>query len=192
MRFGTALRAVLALLVVTAVAAAAVASLVALNLRTYSRLTYEQPVLSVEFQALAPQRFAATVTRTGSPASQRFELAGDEWMVDARVLKWHGFANVLGLDARYRLERISGRYRDLDRERTAPRSVYSLHEEPFFDFWAFAQAHSAWIPFVDGFYGSATYLPMANGARYQVTLSQTGLLARPDNDAAREVSQGWK
>lgn len=187
-----ALRATLALLVVAAVAAAAVASLVALNLRTYSRLTYEQPVLSVEFQSLAKQRFAATVTRTGGKASQRFELAGDEWMVDARVLKWHGFANVLGLDAYYRLERISGRYSDIEQERTAPRSVYSLHDEPLFDLWAFAQAHRGWIPFVDGFYGSATFLPMASGARYQVTLSQTGLLARPDNDAAREVSQSWK
>jgi hypothetical protein len=188
----TALRAALALLVVTAVAAAAVACLVALNLRTYSRLTYEQPVLSVEFQALGPQRFAATVNRTGSAASQRFELAGDEWMVDARVLKWHGFANVLGLNAYYRLERISGRYRDLEQERTAARSVYSLHDEPLFDLWEFAQKHRGWIPFADGFYGSATYLPMAAGARYQVTLSQTGLLARPDNDAAREVSQTLK
>jgi hypothetical protein len=188
----TALRAILALLGVTAIAAAAVAALVAFNLRSYSRLTYEQPVLSVEFQTLAPQRFTATVTPAGHADPQRFELAGDEWMVDARVLKWHGFANVLGLDAYYRLERISGRYRDLEQERTAPRSVYSLHEESRFDLWSFAQAHRGWIPFVDGFYGSATFLPMANGARYQVTLSQTGLLARPDNEAAREVSESWK
>ncbi len=188
----SALRAVALLAVVVAVAAAAVAAAVALNLRTYSRLMYEQPVLTIEFQALAPQRFAATVTRAQTAAMQSFELAGDEWMVDARVLKWHGLANVLGLDAYYRLERISGRYADLDQERTAPRSVYSLHEEPLFDLWSFAQAHPAWVPFVDGFYGSATFLPMAAGARYEVTLSQTGLLARPDNDAAREVSKTWK
>ena len=189
---GKALRAILAVLVVTALAAGALALVVALNLRTYSRLTYEQPVLSIEFQALAPQRFTAAVIRADRAETQRFELAGDEWMVDARVLKWHGLANVLGLDAYYRLERISGRYREIEQERTAPHSVYPLHRESWLDFWSFAQTHAGWIPWVDGFYGSATYLPMANGARYQVSLSQTGLVARPDNDAARAASQAWK
>jgi hypothetical protein len=178
-------------LVAVAIAAAAASAVVALNLRTYARLTYEQPVLFVEFQATAPQRFTATVTRAQTNTSQTFELAGDEWQVDARVLKWRGFANVLGLDSYYRLERVSGRYRDIDQERSAPHSVYSLYQAPFFDLYGFAQAHPHWIPFVDGFYGSAIYQPMAPGARYEVRLTQSGLISKPDNEAANTAARGW-
>ena len=48
--------------------------------------------------------------------------------------------------------------------------------------WALAQAQPRWLPFVDAIYGSATYLPMADGARYEVTLGQSGLIARPKGE----------
>jgi hypothetical protein len=186
-----AVRAFLFLVVLLALIGAAAAGVVLLNLRTYERLTYEQPVMTIEFQSLSPQRYEANVTHLQTNETQRFELAGDEWQVDARVLKWNGFANVLGLNAYYRLERISGRYANVERERTAPHSVYSLHHEPLIDFWSFLQRYGAWIPGVSGFYGSATFLPMAAGARYEVKLTQDGLIARPDNDVAKEVSRSW-
>lgn len=57
---------------------------------------------------------------------QRLMLRGDEWQIDARVLKWQAFVNVLGFDAVYRLERMSGRYSDVESERSALRTVYPL------------------------------------------------------------------
>jgi len=101
------------------------------------------------------------------------------------VLKWRGYANLLGLDARYRLERFSGRYRRIEQERYGPRSVFELGESSPIDLWALAEAYPRWLPFVDAVYGNAIYLPMVQGARYQVTLSQSGLVGRPLNDAAR-------
>ena len=164
---------------------------VALNLRTYSRLTYEQPVAELVFEARGPQNFQAIVTQIPSGSLQILQVNGDEWQLDARILKWRSWANLLGLNAQYRLERFSGRYRDIEQERTAPRSVYPLADNPGVDVWSLAAKGSKWVPFVDAVYGSATYLPMANGARYQVTLSQSGLLARPLNDAASQAVAGW-
>jgi hypothetical protein len=40
-------------------------------------------------------------------------------------------------------------------------------------------------------YGSATYLPMSDGALYEIKVSQSGLVARPMNQAAREAVSGW-
>lgn len=188
----TALRVTAWLLAVAGLAAAAALFVVALNLHTYARLTYEQPVATIEFEEQGPQRYLAVLTRRPSGVEQTFQLAGDEWQVDARVLKWSGLANLLGLDAHYRLERLSGRYIDIELERTAPRSVYSLHAEPAIDLWSFAQAHRDWIPFVDGYYGSATYLPMAAGARYEIHMTQSALIARPDNDIAKVASRAWR
>jgi hypothetical protein len=161
---------------------------VALNLRTYARLTHEEPVAELAFESRGPQRFAAKLTTLPELETRRFELAGDDWQLDARVLKWRGWANLLGLDARYRLERISGRYRDIAQERSAPRSVYALGEEPAFDLWSLANEYPSWLPFVDAVYGSATYLPMAEGATYEVSLTQSGLVARPQNAAAKAAS----
>ena len=165
-------------------AAAGFAFVVATNLHTYARLTYEQPVADILFKSLGPQRYQATLLRNPSGEMQVFVLNGDEWQLDARVLKWRGWATVLGLDAQFRLERLSGRYRDIEQERLQTRSVYALSDNPGIDLWTWAVDHPGKLPFVDAVYGSATYLPMAEGARYRVSLSQTGLLARPMNPSA--------
>ena len=188
----TAFRAAGVCLAIAALAVGALLALLFVNLRSYARLVYEEPVATVEFQERGPQRYLAVVTREPAGAQQTFELGGDEWQVDARVLKFTGLANLLGLRAQYRLERLSGRYLDIQRERTAPHSVYSLHEESALDLWNFAKAHPSWVPFVDGYYGSATYLPMAAGARYEVHMTPSGLIARPDNEAAKAASHAWR
>jgi len=165
-------------------ACAALFFVVSLNLHTYSRLTYEQPVAEIVFEGRAPQSYRATLTRMPGGEMQIFVLAGDEWQLDARVLKWKGWANLLGLDAQYRLERVGGRYRDIEQERHAERTVYALSENPGVDLWDLSTKYPRWLPFVDAVYGSATYMPMAAGARYQVSLTQSGLIARPLNSQA--------
>jgi hypothetical protein len=169
-------------------ACAATLFAVATNLHTYARLTFEQPIAELRFALKGPQRFEATLTRLPDGDMQVFMINGDEWQLDARVLKWQGWANIIGLNAQYRLERLSGRYLDIEQERTAARSVYGLTDNPGWDIWTWGVQYPKWLPFVDATYGSATYLPMTDKARYRVTLSQTGLLARPVNSEAMTAS----
>src|SRR4051812_31441140 len=166
--------------------------LVSMNLHTYARLTYERPVAEIVFEARGPQRYRATLMAMPEGQMQMFVLAGDEWQLDARVLKWKGWANLLGLDAQYRLERVSGRYRQIDQERKDERTVYALSENPGIDMFTASIDHKRWLPFVDAVYGSAVYLPMADGARYEVAITQSGLLARPVNDVAKTAAGNWK
>lgn len=173
-------------------AVAALTFIVSLNLHTYARLTHEAPVAEIVFEARSPQHYRATLTGVPSGDMQIFMLAGDEWQLDARVLKWKSWANLLGLDAQYRLERVSGRYRDIEQERRDERTVYSLSENPGVDLWQLSTQHPTWLPFVDAVYGSATYLPMADGARYQISITQSGLIARPLNAAAEAVAKNSK
>jgi hypothetical protein len=173
-------------------AIAAVLFVVSVNLHTYARLTHEEPVAEIVFEAREPQHYRATLAQVPSGEIQMFMLAGDEWQLDARVLKWKGWANVIGLDAQYRLERVSGRYRDIEQERRDERTVYALSENPGVDLWTLSTSHPRWLPFVDAVYGSATYLPMADGARFEVSITQSGLVARPMNDAAKTAAGSWK
>jgi hypothetical protein len=44
---------------------------------------------------------------------------------------------------------------------------------------------------VDAYYGTATYLPMADGARFEISLTRTALIARPLNEPARRAVGDW-
>lgn len=161
------------------------------NLRTYQRLTSEQAIATVTVRAVG-ERYYAVELESSDGGFRALDLRGDEWQLDARVIKWTGIGVVLGLDTRWRLERLAGRYRDAALEREAPRTVHELGPPPEgLDLWTLAQAHPAWLPFVDATYGSATYLPLADGARYAVTVSSSGLVARPLNEPARRAIAVW-
>lgn len=169
----------------------ALAGLAVANLYTYQRLTHEEVAARITARQLAERRFAVTVQETDAPP-RHYELAGDEWQIDARVLKWRAVGNLLGLDTLYRLERLSGRYGDIAAERGAVRTVHGLAEDPGLDLWALTRRYNAYLPFADAMYGSAAFVPMANDAEYLVSVSISGLVVRPANEAARKALGGWK
>ena len=183
-------------------AVAAIASLLALDIQTYSRLTYERPVATIMTRQLGPQYFEATVIQHARgqdmpSATNLYPLHGDEWRVEAQVLKWKPWANVMGLDTQYRLDRLSGRYQSIEQEINAERSVHPL-TSPKADnglpwkisTWDTARKYRNYVDAVDTLYGGAAYMPMADGAQYEVWITQSGLIARPVNDAARNASAG--
>jgi hypothetical protein len=169
----------------------ACALLVGATLSTYRRLSAEQPAGEMEFSRIGAHQFNGILTY---PAGERaaFSLRGDEWQVDARILKWQAFANLLGFDAVYRLERISGRYSRIEDERGLPRTVYPLNPPNRLDLWDLIHRHHSWLPWFDALYGSAIYLPMADAASYEIKVSQSGLVARPLNQTARDAVGNWR
>ena len=156
----------------------------------YQRLTAEQLVGVIEFQATAVDEYTARLMIDGE-IDRLLPLRGDEWQLDARVLTWQPPATVLGLEPVYQLERLSGRYSSVERERSEPRTVHALAEERPLDLWSLARKFPKITPGVDAYYGTATYLPMADGARFRISLSRDALIARPVNDFAREAVGEW-
>jgi hypothetical protein len=171
-------------------AVAALMMVISINLYTYDRLTHESKVAEISFQESGSQHFGTLLKMQNR--IMNLDLRGDDWQMDARVLKWRGMAVLLGFDTLYQLDRLSGRYRDIEQERTAPRTVYSLSERKGLDLWSMAKRYKRWIPWVDALYGSATYVPMVDGASYTVFISLTGLLARPNNDIAIKAVSEWR
>jgi len=157
----------------------------------YDRLTEETPVGQIEFIARGPQTFDVRLMRKDQ-TDRLFELTGDEWQLDARVIRWTPPATILGLDPVFELERISGRYADLDQERNEARTVFALTDRGRVDLWSLARDYPSLMPGVDAYYGTATYLPMADGARYTVTMSRDALIARPANEQAQRAVGEWR
>lgn len=172
-------------------ALAAMLFLVSSNIHTYERLVFEQPIASISFHQMSPQYYSVQLEDLVSGQSWFYELRGDEWQLDAQILTWKGYANLLGLDAYYRLHRLAGRYTDIDQERTEPHTVHGLSDEQRIDLWSYAHEYRNWLNLVDATYGSAVFLPMIDSARFNVSISRNGLVARPDNAVAREAVSNW-
>jgi len=179
-----------ALLSLAFILAAMVVAFAGAGLISWSRLTHETHAADLAFKSAGPKAFDVDVAYADG-RHETYRLEGDEWQIDARVLKWRAFANVIGFDTAYRLERLAGRYADIDTERAATHTVYRLHDDDRLDVWGLVRVAQSHLPWIDARYGSAVYLPMADGARYAVSVAQSGLLARPLNDAARSAVSGW-
>jgi hypothetical protein len=167
-------------------------ALLGFNFVTYQRLTNERPAAMISFVQTAPQRYTASL-EIPDEEPRTLIVNGDEWRLDARFIKWHPFANIGGLDAYYRLDRITGRYRDTGQEVSEPRSVYAVSENPGLDIWKLARdKRFARLKALDAYYGNSVYAPMLDGARFEVFATQNGLIVRPNNDAAKAALEGWE
>ena len=174
-------------------ALAGMTTLFALSVVQFLRLTSDVPVAQVELRQTAPQQFTATAS-TPKLGTREYVLTGDQWQIDARIVRWRLPALMAGVPPLYRLDRLSGRYEDVAQERTAQRSAHALDDWSVPDLAYFKRRFPNWLPFVDVVFGSGAYMPMFDGARYRVYVDPRGaLFVRPDDErtAARLKELGW-
>lgn len=143
----------------------------------YHALAREEVAARMSLTPTGPQRFNATI-RFPDGRSRTFELAGDEISVDAHILKWHPWANLLGLPTAYQLDRVTARFREMERERFAPRTVHPLGDESWVNLFRLRQ-HFGWLnPVLEAQYGSVAFTPPARPAELELLVSAGGLLLR--------------
>jgi hypothetical protein len=166
------------------------------NLHTYQRLTYEENIVEVAIKRVSTQKFQLQLIYAESAArsdvNQIYALSGDEWQLDTRIIKWKGWANLLGMDSYYRLDRLSGRYAEVDQANSMSQTAYRLFDaENGVSIWDLKRLLKSKLPFLDAYYGQSIFLPMKHGARFKVSISQSGLLVRPGNEIARQALEDW-
>lgn len=144
----------------------------------YRALTREEVAAVVQIEPTGPQRFHAQFQfPDGRQAS--FYLFGDALYVDAHILKWKPIANFFGLHTAYELDRVAGRYTQLQDEQTRPRTVFALSQKKPLDMFHLRWRYSLLRPLLDAEYGSATFMTADKPARLELRVSTTGLLIRP-------------
>ncbi len=165
------------LLALVFLAGAAASGAVALGVQGYRALTHEEIAAMVRTEPLGPNRFRAQF-RFPDGREVSYTLNGNQLYVDARILKWHPWANIFGLHTAYELDRVAGRYQDLAQEQQQPRTVQSLAPERQVDLFSLRQRYALLNPLLDADYGSATFAAADGPAQYEVRVSTTGLLIR--------------
>ncbi len=155
----------------------ALSATLAVSTQGYRALTREDLVASVTTRRVSEQQFEARVSFPDGRDTV-FLLEGDEFYIDAHILKWKPVANVLGLHTDYELDRISGRYLELKAEQSNPRTVFALAQSKPVDLFHLRRRHPILGWLVDAEYGSGTFIATDDQALFDVLVSTSGLLVR--------------
>ncbi|MCU7918430.1 MAG: hypothetical protein KZQ88_18725 [Candidatus Thiodiazotropha sp. (ex Dulcina madagascariensis)] len=164
---------------------AAFISLLLFNIQTYIQLTKEQILAEVEVTESAADGSRLILTIDGDRKAYR--ITAKEWRLDARFIKWKPWLTLLGKDPVVRLELLTGRgdgWVDDGNETFHLQSDYQMIDE-------IVSNLTDSLGMVDSLYGSSVYMPAASGARYRVSATHAGLIARPINDRGREAVMVW-
>lgn len=154
--------------------------MIAFGIQGYQTLTHEETAAKISVSPIAPQRFAAIFHFPDGSVSN-FIIAGDEIYIDAHILKWQPLANLIGLHTAYELDRVGGRYRDIEQERNSERTIHSLSQDKPVNLFKLRQLHTFLSLLLDAKYGSATFVPVTQAAELELRVSTTGLLIREIN-----------
>lgn len=171
-------------------ALAGLAGLVAYDLYGYTAIEPAKPLVTLSFKAEGPQRYQVTLLEGGH--ERTVTLEGDMWQLDARLIRWKGLAELIGLEPGYRLERLSGRFLAIEQQAMAQHARVQLAESPYgVDLWRWLRLNQRDLLMFDPQALRVAYLPIAADAVYRVNLTPAGLLAEPMNAAAETALKDW-
>ena len=161
------------------------------NLHTYSRLIAEQDVAEVLVKKVTDGKYQLEVA-FGHDQTGVFLINGDEWQLDVRIIKWKSWANLIGLDSYFQLDRISGRYKEIDQANANQTTAYKiLKEERGLSLWKLKRLIGKRLAFLDTYFGQSVFMPMQHLAEYKLSITQSGLVARPSNEIAKQALEAW-
>ena len=163
---------------------------IAYDLRSYDPQVQDKPLVTLSFSADGPQRYRVNLLEGGE--EREVTLEGDLWQLDARLLGWKGLAALIGLQPGYRLEKLSGRFLAIEQQQSARFARVALAESPYgIDLWRWLRLGQRDLFLFEPQAARVTYLPIADGAVFSVSLGPTGLMAQPMNQVAQQALKDW-
>lgn len=144
----------------------------------YKALTHEIAAADLSISPNGEQTFH---TRMEFPdgSHQIFQIDGDQLMVDAYILKWKPWTNVLGLKTAYRLDRIRGRYNDINEEKSKPASIYAINSKSNKGIAQWREDYKFLSFLLDVEHGSASFVSAEVPKELQLSVTTSGLVLRP-------------
>jgi len=141
---------------------------------TYDVRVPERPVAEVFFERIGPSRFRVAVTRVPTGRMQVVELAGDEWRLDLTMLDWSDGAVRLGSRPRYRIEAVVSRPAPANAAGLTLGVTARLTGGDASTPWLANLGASQGRPLIATQPLSGPWLPMADGARFDVRTTADG------------------
>ncbi len=116
------------------------------------------------------------------------DIEGQQWQLNMRMFKWTPLFSAVGFRPGYRLEDISGRFIELQLDKMVEKpELKKMNVSGFLDVWDFLNQYPSAFPSVEAYVGSPGFIPVADGAIYDVILSGQNLTINPLNEAAKSA-----
>ncbi len=180
------------ILLFSAMGAFSLLAVVGLDLTTYRQLTAQEQVMKVVVDELEEGRF--NVKLISDSISREFELEGDQWQIDFRLIRFSPMVSITGLSYLYQPSRLSNRYVAIEDQRNKPLHFYSLRDEPAVsvDFWEFFRNYSDGLPLIDTTFGSSVFMPLSDNAEYEILIGFSGLVVKALSEEGKTAVQNWQ
>lgn len=163
---------------------------VAINLQSYERLTKEKVVARIEFTKTGRREYIAQLELVDKHEFRSYELKGDEWEIKAQIMKWKPRAVVFGLDTQYRLLRLGVDFDDIDEARNATeRTIHEISDNAGTDVYDIFNENPHWLPWVDTVFSQKGGQKLVDGAKFEISMSMSGMVVRAANDIAEQATQ---
>lgn len=106
---------------------------------TYTSLTQEQLIATLTFDSIPNQSqiFIAHLNDAEGSKIDDYTLFGDQWRMDAGFIKMEYWANVFGVDSKYTLDRLEGRYKNIEDQNNKKKQSYQLEDHSLIDTMSF-------------------------------------------------------
>jgi hypothetical protein len=141
----------------------------------YANLTDEKPIALVYFKKIDDQVYEAYLREQENDTPDMFQILGDQWRIDAKFIKLKSWANILGLDSQYSLERLEGRYANIDDQNNKKTISYKLDDNKLIEVPNFIIDYNFLI---DANYGSSSYTNIDTSLFYTVYKTTSGIIIK--------------
>lgn len=154
-------------------------SLAALQ-NTYRAFTDRQLVLAVHARLVDPfeKRMEVTLywpTENGS-RSQKFELVGDQWMVEGNILLWDDYLTVHGFKPGYRITRLRGRFLNATQEQETPPTVIDFGSDGLDFYWRWLFRHADRVPGIRAVFGQTVFTFPDENSLFEILIRHDGFI----------------
>lgn len=156
------------------------------SLFSYQQVSVDAPLATVSFERNDAQNWAVTVAEANGNRRQ-FNLLGDLWQLDVRLLRYAGPLSVFGANPLFQLEQLSGRYLTMEDQQEKDRSEFRLAAGAFLGYDLWTRVHEGGSLMIDASRSSVVLVPIADGAIYEVRLDERGLALAAANSVAEDA-----
>ncbi len=131
-------------------------------------------VADIKITPTQPQEFKVRITWLDGQHVD-YQIKGDQFYIDAKILKWKDWLGFLGIKTWYELDRIGGRYISIVDEQNKERSIFQLATDKEFDLYNLRKQYQELSFLVDAEYGSAVFMLADTKKDIELLVARTGL-----------------
>ncbi|MDX1504850.1 MAG: hypothetical protein R3221_03985 [Spongiibacter sp.] len=164
--------------------------LVSHDMMAYRNLAEEDKIGAIYIVENSPREFTLRIEHPDGEVAQ-YRVHGDQWRLEARVIRWDKAIASTGVKNLVKLQRVSGRYADLGRQAVSAATEHNIHRDEVVDTWQWLRQGDLIWRWVDVDFGSGVFAPLVDGAAYGIYLGRSGMFIQPENPIAIQALRDW-